>query len=618
MLRSPQFGPALLVTAGLILLVMFFECCKTKKGSNEIKRKPVAPISLEFVNAETGLKLPDSTRITITDPEGKILLPDRSRDTSLLVRGGILPLVFLPEGRDVSPDNPYRFKIEVEAADYVSTFQPIVFYTLAPLAKTIRVVPKGPSVTNTFSFDRFSGHFFGDELDEDLIVTSKFVHENHINEVKIRAKKGLSLLDRSGDPITTNQDSLALESGLAFFSISQPATARLFPGSSLVTDLVDVNGETLATPDEPVFFMPVTWFTWDLEVGTGLSKTKVAGFSPKDAEVLITLDEDVINPLTGEKLRAGDQLRLWKLIRTDNPGPKYEEVDSELEVFNDGSTDRPSVTTAINSPGTWAFGVVNENACDAPITVYVNNPHQEDIMLKCELTNPIIICNDLGVEEEVCAGFPYLSQEITFQPNNLYRLPIYHVPAQTQMIFTVFKEDRGKSRIAADSIKIFRTCNLPDTLELIHDTSFVCLRMEVVLNFPGTSPRRVCDNALWHKKLSEVDWQFAGFFEDGEIQTMEIIPKIPSGQTIPPSDHELCIWYNTDTDTRIIFNLPSEVMYGDDGSHSIPNFNFDRVTQANGCIKITVTILNGSNLRNGNNEPIMPGDVHGCLVSETG
>ena len=569
--RSRLIGLICLIILALLYFI-FCVClgwCNSGPGNGPSKKEKIVPMSFELINGET-LQTADTTiNIIIVDTEQKVLLSDRSRDTALTIQNGILPLFFIPDGREVSAEKPYRFKIEVQAEGYFGTFQSVLIKrTDVPVMKIIKLIPKTPSTQSNYGFVAKTSTFVGNDLSQKLELTADFIHSQDSNRIGVTILEKTKFLDAEGVPIENQNDSVKLQSRLAFFSLSRYESVRLFPGGCLVTDLVDVNGLPLATPDSVMFIRPVTWFSLDMKIGDKqVKKFKPVAPDSQVAMAVIKLDDDVIDPRTREPIQEGAKLRLWKLIRTSNPGPKFEEAPEEVIVGTD-ERGNAQVEVDIDEATTWTLGVAEENACSASITLDVVSPFEASRPFICELVNPIHttpICEQVPGDLP-CPGYPYFSDVVNFPGGETTTLTFEDVPQATPMAVAIFKEvDGGKHQIAAIPSNVFTTCEeSPENQELIDDNDFTCLKIRVqfIFEVDGESvPKQVCNHGLWHRVAGfispgeERDWLFAGFFEDEQMVTQEIIPQVPDNTV----NREISIWYHPERDPIIII-LPTDLV----------------------------------------------------------
>ncbi|MEZ4989110.1 MAG: hypothetical protein R2824_01810 [Saprospiraceae bacterium] len=613
MLLYPRYTTTTVKLLFLILIASQFYHCEdilTDPGKDPVDPEPInnpvpngwlnhlIPVTLEFIDAATDQKITDVIRVKFIGAGEKVMLPDRTTVKSGKIDKGLLPLYVNAEELKLSGKNPYAFKVEAESDGYLSNFQTVVLDTIQPVSKMIYLVPKSSDIkTDRFGSQNYTNTFSGDLLKDPILYTTRFTHgEERFNSIDISLPAGIGFLDENGRRINTLDQEFNIETNLTLFSSSQPSSTRLFPGGCYVTDLIDETGKPLADINNPVFFRSLFGFSLKMNLVQGPNDRKISGFfvpsgvTPPIATII--LDPRMINPQTGEEIQAGDRFKIWKLIDDPDRGATYQQEPEEAEIV--AAESDPGVLTitvpGIYRPTRWEIGSVDASSC-SPISVRVRSQFPVTKPYECELINPILTC-DPATGRAVCEGYPYYADLVHFPPGpGVHTIRLVHTPENMDMAFSIFDEVAGARQAVASGIEVFQTCSDPQELNLLPDSELTCLKMQVNLNF--TSPDttiKVCDNALWFRDLGgppDASWNFAGFFVNEEMQSLEIIPRISTVTGSTPGK-ELMIWYNTTQ--ALEFNLPAIVMFDSVTEHSEGNNDYRKIIGANGCTTIIVDI----------------------------
>jgi len=302
---------AFLVFSGLLLL----SGCDGFFGPDNLapiitsKEKVKFPIAIAFIEASGKKNVSDEVKVTLLDPQGKVLSPNGFRIDSIIVTEGVMSLAFNADTK-VSNTAPYRFVLKAEAKGYYPAIQEVVIdqegasYVPVYLINT-EVAPEGMKLTET-SVKLLAEGRLGQSLQ---ITSGPFPGGMAMGSgMSVSVGENTRFFSKNAQ---FNQPS-RLRANLLYAPPGTESSNRICPGGYMTTNAYAENGKRLATLEAPLYFLSAGWFTLEMDA----DGTDIDSFS-QPVEVTIVLNDTLTNPKTGKFIRSGDTIPVWHLREKD-------------------------------------------------------------------------------------------------------------------------------------------------------------------------------------------------------------------------------------------------------------------------------------------------------------
>ncbi|MDQ1086065.1 hypothetical protein [Siphonobacter sp. SORGH_AS_1065] len=279
----------------------------------------VAPVMIKFVNANVdAVNQPTSFNVSIEGPNSSVVfMSDGSQNYK--VTDGLLPLGMRSKVKPTA-DAPLKFTISAT----VPGFSPVSYnVTLTDdNASTIQI----PLVEFANPAEGTSAAVVKTNLDANGSTSSTVTITAPQTATKpdvatISITPGTQMQDAAGKAVPSGQ----VQMNIVHYTPSSQESVVAFPGGFIADNVVDANGK----PADPVTFVTAGFVAVDMFAGS----TEVKKFS-KPVDVKIGLDESLVNPTTGESIKAGEVVPVWSL--NEETGEWKEEGTATVTAGSDG------------------------------------------------------------------------------------------------------------------------------------------------------------------------------------------------------------------------------------------------------------------------------------------
>lgn len=345
----------------ITILIFFVQgCCfifpgKCKRNNRSEIQAPIA-INILDGNGLFGTQI-QSSKITLIDDGGKVATPNNLSFSTLNVNGGVLS-IGLKKNAKFSINNPYRFALKIESSGYSTNYRTIVVSKdtaqYIPIFMTKIDDPPPGTSTNAGAIS-----IRNSTITDAVTIVPKISNEQK-GKVSLSFAKG-TVLKSYGKKI--NENALNISYNFSYASPNNLATLRTFPGGTggtLISDAIDKNGKTIATPANPVFFTSAGWMT--LEMST--RDQTVTEFS-NAAVLTMPIDDSLINPVTLKPYKENDSIEFWSL---DERSVWKNEGIAVVKPSNDGLIAKMN----IRHLSTWNLDYHGTDVCASTPISYCN------------------------------------------------------------------------------------------------------------------------------------------------------------------------------------------------------------------------------------------------------
>lgn len=255
------------------------------------------PVAVQFLNANLeSNEAPENIAIEIIGPDADKVFSVLG-EKEIPVEGNILNLG-VKKTEQVSPENPLRFSIVVEAPGFMEAIKSVVIEDLEEFTfESIPMInlndpPKGVSVVETTFQVNKNGVV--EEVNFNTPETG-----SKREKVAVRVLKGTKLMDETGNELRGTARAM-----LAHYDNRQISSLNAFPGGFFLNNANDMEGNDMGEGA----FVSAGFLTLEMYV----DNKRVRRFS-QPLQVDMEVNPDMINPETGENLQPGDTIPVWSL-----------------------------------------------------------------------------------------------------------------------------------------------------------------------------------------------------------------------------------------------------------------------------------------------------------------
>lgn len=325
-----------------------------------------APTGVVFVNANTQNPTPiGNFDITISGANADKVINDVGKKEFKVV-GGMLSLA-LQEGVKPTETNPIQFHISAEPTGYAPISQTITLTHDSMSFHMIRMVqfsnlPEGTAAIagNTTTL---AGNTTTQEKKFSLASTP-----TKPESTSIALQTGTQFQSEAGTPLTGG----AVTTNIVQYSTLNSTAAQAIPGGLSSSNVFDQNGTKLAAGS----FTPAGVVSIDMKVGN----QDVKKFS-KPLKVDMEINNQLINPTTGQAIKAGDQIPVWSL---DEAKGEYKRESTSTVVSNNGKL---MASFDVNHLSVWMMAYW-DMSCSLISSVNISVANYNDNILR---VNPVIV-----------------------------------------------------------------------------------------------------------------------------------------------------------------------------------------------------------------------------------
>ncbi len=565
----------LLIMMSVLLLAFVFEGCNrcenikvTNEDTGVTINDPIkAPAAFAFIDANVvSNSYVPNVRVTLIDPNGQVRTSSGTSFSELTLKNGVMNLG-LHYRAAVNEEKPYRYRIKAEAPGYITTMKTILLinenatYMPVYMAK-IAGPPKGINTVNT-SLPVNGNGYVTDRINFETKVSDSFTQK-----LSFSIPAGTQLLSNC-KPISNPDGEAQIQ--LAFSNPSAPNAGRTFPNGFLVTDAIDMKGDTIATPSNPGLFASAGWMSASIQVG----QEEVTDFS-KPVEATIGINPEMINPVSQERFTKGDTLPIWSL--DENTG--YWRLEEEAIVEN--IDEELVVTFPMNHLSTWNLDYWMDK-CPADINFEVDNQGCTRL-LNVEISN-----YNNSAQIFTPTGVSGTSEGISDFPLGLSSHTITQAPQNIPLKIKIFDYDSPPNFLVESEDPILCNGTPINPIEIPSTGPTIYTNIEVILNFHGGGQDKlICNNSIWYREYttwgSSAPYSNAGVLKNGKLTTHEIEAGI----------YEFLIWYddpNNGTNQNYIrfkndFGSPFGVDAGPNTTSTLTQSPTDGNTSGGSMLKI--------------------------------
>lgn len=461
--------------------------CKSSKTKSLVNGKVLfresvtAPVAIALLDANRLLSTRiESAKITLTDQNKQVVTANNLSFSSLNVTGGVLSLA-LKNRAQFSEDRPYRFFLKIEADGYTTNYRTILITDKkAQYIPIFMVKLENPPL----GMSAMTGNVqIRNSILSDGIDLNPKTSNDQRRKVSVSLAPG-TILTSYGKRLSENTTNVSI--ALSFSPGVSVASLRTFPGGQLVTDAVDRNNKSLATPDKPFVFTTAGWLNLEIR-----SKDQVVTEFSKPAILRMPVSDSLLNPTTGKPFRDGDAVDTWSL---NDAGVWKQEAGAKIVSGGDGLMAEFKISHI--TPWNLDF---KTNVCATTNINYRNhiNSGSANISLYCEIVRK---SNGQRFQSFGANGrkFDFVSATSAVSPGTGAQT-ILRGPANTEAEFRVYNSTTGPADLRGTSIFTFCGTTTPPVVEISASSMVsVDLLIDVVddAGAPATS-FPLCNNAVF-------------------------------------------------------------------------------------------------------------------------
>jgi hypothetical protein len=348
------FKPALSAFfLALFLSLVIYACKKPTEGLDIIIKTDALSKSstlLEFINANPqGTAIPAKMLVNITDPL-KVVQTDDGATTNFTAYNGLLPLSLIRTAT-ASVQNPVTFTTYAAPTGFIPvvntttiTSDTASIHTVIPLIEYAH--PPGGASIIAKTTPLTSGT---------AAITTLSLPAAPAEACTITIAAGTQFKDKNGAVI----NSTSLASSVIHLGTTSQDAYNAFPGGFSPTNVIGPNGAITGG---------VTFLTAGLvSINMTAGGTVVKGFS-KPLKVNMGVNADLVNPLTGVKVKVGDAIPVWSM--NESTGQWTYEASANVVKNTDGSL---AVIFPVTHLSAWSLNWYGA-ACGSTLAVTINVP----------------------------------------------------------------------------------------------------------------------------------------------------------------------------------------------------------------------------------------------------
>ncbi len=260
-------------------------------------------VHLDFIDAKTNAYITGKALVKISGKDASIIYNNlgEARNSEHQTMNGMLSLIVDPHKVDAFTigKNPVKFDIIVSLPGYAGVTRSITIQEyktiniIVPLVK-LDDTPEGVTVIENTSFASSSS--------TGAVQTTSVETLNSGNQT-VEVQQNVVLQDESGKPVTG-----VIQSQVIFYDPTSTAAQNAIPGGTSVTATLE-NGKTQETKLESAGL-------FDISLKAGDAHVKK--FSNGGLKIKTVLSPSLINPITKQTIKAGDEIALWS--KQENTG----------------------------------------------------------------------------------------------------------------------------------------------------------------------------------------------------------------------------------------------------------------------------------------------------------
>ncbi len=350
------FTPAIAIfSLAAILSLFIYACTKPTQGIDLIVKTDAlskSPTLIQYTNANpAGTTLPASMSVTVTDPLGVVQTDDGNTKT-FTAFNGFLPLS-LSRFSSPSVKTPVSFTIAAAPTGFIPVINTINI--TSDTAKTVTVVPLieyAHPAGGTAALQKSTVLTGGTAP-----LTSLPLPANGTTEAStVTIPAGTQMKDKNGAVINAT----TLSSKIVYLGTTASASYNAFPGGFNPKNVIGPDGSAITGG---VTFITAGYISMDLLANT----TAVKSFS-KPIIVNMEINPQLINPLTGDKVKVGDVIPVWSYDETVGQW-KYESTTAVIKNTDGNLAANMSVTHLTGWSLDW-YSI----ACSSSLAVSVSIP----------------------------------------------------------------------------------------------------------------------------------------------------------------------------------------------------------------------------------------------------
>jgi hypothetical protein len=362
---------SLMLTAVLLLGTALNSCKNPTEGitininTNVLK----SPTAVRFVNAvKNASNQPASFPITVGGKDAAAVVTLNNKTTFTATEGRIF--LALKKGIVPSESNPIIFTVAAEVPGFTPATHTFSITKDEPLSIVVPMVEYANPVVGTSA-----------KLQENPLVAGATAAAIAIEtparpgmeeQATISIAAGTQFRDAAGNVISATK----LESRILNYGTESPESLAAFPGGFNATNVLGENGQPISGG---VAFTTAGFIAIDMYA----SGTEVKSFS-KPLNVKMGISENVVNPVTGSKVKVGDVLPVWSL---DDKSGQWA-FESNATIVSDASGDLTASFSASHL-SYWNFDWA-QPFCQNQLTLAFNAPNY------LNESYSVVVMNDKG------------------------------------------------------------------------------------------------------------------------------------------------------------------------------------------------------------------------------
>jgi hypothetical protein len=358
---------AISITAILIFGTALNSCKNPTEGvtiniNTHILKSPTA---VSFVNAKKDTpNQPTNFPVTVGGKDAASVVTISNRTDFSATDGRIF--LALKKGVVPSESNPIIFTVAAEIPGFAPATHTFRITKDEPLSVVVPVVEYANPVTGTSAKIQENPLIAGATTDAFSIQT--LANPGMTEQATVSIAAGTQFKDAGGNVI----NAIKLESRVLNYGTSSNESLAAFPGGFNATNITNENRQPIAGG---VAFTTAGFIAIDMYAGA----TEVKSFS-KPLNVSMGINKDLLNPVTGLKVKVGDVLPVWSL---DDKSGQWA-FESNATIFSDVSGSLKAIFSASHLSYwnfDWAQGFcANQLTLNFNAVNYLNDPYSVVIM----------------------------------------------------------------------------------------------------------------------------------------------------------------------------------------------------------------------------------------------
>jgi hypothetical protein len=362
---------SLMLTAVLLLGTALSSCKNPTEGitininTNVLK----SPTAVRFVNAvKNASNQPASFPITVGGKDAASVVTLNNKTTFTATEGRIF--LALKKGIVPSESNPIIFTVAAEVPGFTPATHTFRIAKDEPLSIVVPMVEYANPVVGTSAKLQENPLVAGATAAAIAIETP--VRPGMEEQATISIAAGTQFRDAAGNVISATK----LESRILNYGTESPESLAAFPGGFNATNVLGENGAPISGG---VAFTTAGFIAIDMYA----SGTEVKSFS-KPLNVKMGISENVVNPVTGSKVKVGDVLPVWSL---DDKSGQWA-FESNATIVSNASGDL-SASFSASHLSYWNFDWA-QPFCQNQLTLAFNAPNY------LNESYSVVVMNDKG------------------------------------------------------------------------------------------------------------------------------------------------------------------------------------------------------------------------------